>query len=213
MRAAHWRSGHSRVIATQVCLGILSFLLGSVGRTAAGEPPTKPVSLYDAIEAAVAAGRLEQTRMLGFGITRIAFREVVPECAILVGFDLGLGKFMDIDSVYAIRPVYRSAQGETSYGEYGLFTNKRVPGTTKRIKSEVTHTVRVRAQKGFAVGGLTIRSGLNINGLSVTFHRISGTSLDPRQAYTSEWVGDRTGGSEASLSSKGAPVVGVFGNQ
>jgi hypothetical protein len=43
--------------------------------------------------------------------------------------------------------------------------------------------------------------------------RIVGAALDPRQAYASEWVGDRTGGSESTVSGNGAPIIGVFGNE
>jgi hypothetical protein len=43
--------------------------------------------------------------------------------------------------------------------------------------------------------------------------RLSGGKLDPKQSYSSDWIGDRTGGHEESVSGDGAPVVGVFGNQ
>ena len=74
-------------------------------------------------------------------------------------------------------------------------------------------TERLRARSDYAVGGITLRSGLFINGLSLTFMRIDGKILDPRRAYTSEWVGDRTGGSENSLSVGDGVVVGVYGSQ
>jgi hypothetical protein len=73
--------------------------------------------------------------------------------------------------------------------------------------------VRVLAKPGYAVGGITLRTGLNIDGMSVTFMRISGRALDPNQSYVSEWLGGRTGGTQKSVSGDGAPVVGVFGNQ
>jgi hypothetical protein len=63
------------------------------------------------------------------------------------------------------------------------------------------------------VGGIHLRTGLIINGLAVTFMRINGRTLDSSQAYTSEWLGDRTGGSEEYLGGAGAPVVGVFGRE
>ena len=74
-------------------------------------------------------------------------------------------------------------------------------------------TVHIQARPGYAVGGLTVRSGLNINGLCVTFMKIDGNALDPNQSYVSDWVGDRTGGGEASVDGNGAPVIGVVGSQ
>ena len=43
--------------------------------------------------------------------------------------------------------------------------------------------------------------------------RINGTRLDPADSYTSIWLGDRTGGGEASVIGTGAPVVGVYGSK
>src|SRR5205085_1820871 len=70
----------------------------------------------------------------------------------------------------------------------------------------------LRARPGYAVGGLTVRSGLHIDGLSLTYMRINGGGLDPQRSYESDWVGNRTGGSEKTVSGNGAPIVGVFGN-
>ncbi|HMF14272.1 MAG TPA: hypothetical protein VKE94_18275, partial [Gemmataceae bacterium] len=97
-------------------------------------------------------------------------------------------------------------------GEHGLFKDKRGKGN-RVTKTKVTQTVRLRARAGYAVGSITVRSGLNINGLCVTYMRVDGTLLDPDRSYTSEWVGDRTGGSEATVSGGGDPIVGIFGNE
>ena len=82
------------------------------------------------------------------------------------------GKFFDIDSVYALRPLYLTADGEVSSEEHGLFRDRRTP--KKVFKTRVVRTVRVQARPGYAVGGITVRSGLNINGLSLTFMKING---------------------------------------
>jgi hypothetical protein len=132
--------------------------------------------------------------------------------AVLVGFDVGIGKFGDIETVYALRAVYLTAQGEISGQDHGLFYGQRK--VNKRIhKTRVLRRVRVVARPGYAVGGMTLRSGLNINGLSLTYMRVTGGWLDPAQSYTSEWVGDRTGGGEAQIDGIGAPVVGIHGSQ
>jgi hypothetical protein len=189
----------------------LLLLVGS-GTVAAADQKEEGNAIYTAAENAVSRRLVEKTRMIGFSIEKSRFSEMPPEGAVLVGFDLGIGRFMDIDSIYAIRAVYRSADGEASYTEHGLFKDRHATGK-RIIKSKVLRTERVRARPGYAIGGLTIRSGLNINGLSVTFMHINGTTLEPRQSYESDWIGDRTGGSEARISGDGAPVVGVFGNK
>jgi hypothetical protein len=197
----------SIVTALAVALLVVSAL-----PTRALEPGPAEGTIYDAAARAVAKGWTHKTKMLGFGIVKTEFTEVPRDGAVLVGFDLGIGKFMNIDVIYAVRAVYRAANGEISVGEHGLFRTK--DGSSKKeIKTKVTRTVRLRARPGYAVSGITVRSGLLINGLSATFMRIDGTSLDPQQSYESEWVGDRTGGSEHSVRGDGDPVIGIFGNK
>src|SRR5947209_3326545 len=58
-----------------------------------------------------------------------------------------------------------------------------------------------------------VRSRLKFTGRSVTSMWINGRKLDPQRSYTSAWIGDRTGGSEASISGNGTPIVGVFGSE
>jgi hypothetical protein len=180
--------------------------------SAADGPANKSGAIFTAARAAVDAGRVERSKPLGFNISKVPFTEMPADGALLVGFDVGVGKFLDIETVYALRPVYQTAFGETSGQEHGLFFGQRKVGR-RTYKSKVLRRVRVLARPGYAVGGVTLRTGLNINGLSLTFMRVSGRALDPRQSYTSEWVGDRTGGGEAYISGDGAPVVGVFGSQ
>lgn len=187
-------------------------LLQGGGSVQARDQKEDAKAIYAAAENAVSRRLVEKTRMLGFSIEKSIFSDMPPEGAVLIGFDLGVGKFMDIDSVYAIRAVYRTEDGEASYNEHGLFRDKHATGK-RIIKTKVVRTEKIRARPGYAVGAMTIRSGLNINGLCVMFMRITGTTLDPNQSYESDWIGDRTGGSEAKISGDGAPVVGVFGNK
>ncbi len=183
-------------------------LLLLIGSSAIGQPAD---SIFGAARSAVLQGRVDKSRVLGFHDERRMFTELPNQGGILIGFDFGIGKFFDIDNIYAIRPVYLTAWGEAYYNDYGPFADKREG--KKIIKTRVLRTERVRAQPGFAVGGITVRSGLNINGMAITFMRIRGQSLDTQQAYTSPWIGDRTGGGENSITGNGAAVVGVFGSQ
>src|SRR5262245_2704783 len=178
----------------------------SVTRAAEPEP------IFAAAQCAIRDGRIEKSRVLGFHHPKREFTELPAQGALLIGFDLGVGRFFDIETVYALRPVYRTAWGETTVRDHGLFRDRWMTGK-KVVKTKVVRTVSLRARPGYAVGSITLRSGLNINGLSLTYMRINGRTLDPERACTSAWVGDRTGGSEASMSGNGAPVVGLFGSE
>jgi hypothetical protein len=186
---------------------LLCLLLASPALGAADAEP-----VFAAARGAVREGRVDRTRALGFQASRRTFSELPPQGALLVGFDLGVGKFRNIETVYALRPVYQTALGEDVGDDHGLFRDRWL-AVNKTLKSKVVRTVRVVARPGYAVGAITLRSGLNINGLSLTFMRVDGRSLDPGQSYTSDWVGDRTGGREASVGGEGGPVIGVFGSE
>ena len=190
----------------------LALLLLLAGPCAADAPDDDAGPLLAFVKTAVANGQVEQSRVLGFNNPNKQFSETPDEGGVLIGFDLGLGKFFDIETVYALRAVYQTRHGDLRLQEHGLFRDKRL-ASGKMMKTRVLRTVHVQARPGYAVGGVTVRSGLNINGLSVTFMKIDGQTLDPLRTYTSDWVGDRTGGGEASIDGNGAPVVGVFGSQ
>jgi hypothetical protein len=187
-------------------------LLAGFGSAAADDPPPAPPAILVAARAAVRESRIDRGRPLGFNLGARTFTELPAEGALLVGFDCGLGRFFNIENVYALRPIYQTREGKLYFHQHGIFADRRGPGG--RIhKTRVLRTVSVLARPGYAVGALTVRSGLNINGLAVTFMRITGETLDPEQSYTSAWIGDRTGGSEASVSANGAPVIGVHGRE
>jgi hypothetical protein len=171
-----------------------------------------PDPIFAATRAAIAERLIVGSQVLGFHLRDKAFTELPSEGALLIGFDCGVGKFFDIKTVYALRPLYRTARGKTYVRDHGLFADQQL-GAKKVLKSKVLETVRILARPGYAVSGITIRAGLNINGLSVTFSRINGKTLDPGKSYESPWVGDRTGGTERSLDGNGAAVVGVFGSE
>ena len=205
------RDPHGQQRYTAVIL-VAATLLAFTGRAAADEADDAARPLLAAAKEAVADGRLTQSKVLGFNLGKVAFSESPEDGGVLIGFDLGLGKFLDIENIYALRAVYLTRSGEVTTKEHGLFHDK-VQAKNKVVKTKVLRTVHLRASPGYAVGGVTLRSGLNINGLSVTFMRIHDRRLDTNHSYESDWVGDRTGGGEAYLGGDGAPVVGICGGQ
>jgi hypothetical protein len=189
-----------------VVAAVLAFQMLSVKWLSAADTP----DLYDTLNTAIQDNRLFKTKAAGNG-GKTAFLDVFQKSGVLIGFDLGLGKFGKAEMIYAFRPLYLTAEGVRTGTEHGLFT----PGTKngKPIRSSVQRTVTIRAKQGYAVGGLTIRAGTAINGLEVRFVRLDGARLNPRDDYVSDWVGDRNGGSEIILDSKGMPVVGIHGKE
>ena len=144
--------------------------------------------------------KVEQVRL--DGDTRIVperagepFRDEAPRDALLVGLEIGFTKIGARDVLNAVRPIYRSASGE-SLGKFH--------GPT--LKSAVA----VKAKDGYAVGGVTVKSGLWVESLKIRFMRIAGARLDPADSYESEWIG-ASGGSETALAGDGAALVGVIG--
>lgn len=172
----------------------------ATGTATAAVLEDEPSALLAAVKNAVARGQVERTRMLGFGVEGQLFEEAPPEGAVLVGFEVGLGQLTpDLEGICALRPIYRTGAGEVTSAGFGS-------------QDTVARRVTLKARPGYAVGGVTLRTGLYLNGLSLTFLWIEGDSLDPQQSYSSDWVGDRSGGREATIGGS-APVVGVFGNQ
>jgi hypothetical protein len=138
----------------------------------------------------------KQTPILGAGGSA-TFKDEAPPGGQLVGFEVGLGGFMDIELVKAIQPLYRTPQGESAGRKFGIEWHKRVT---------------VKAKPGYAVGALNVKAGLLVNGFSVTFMRVKGAALDPMDSYTSPWIGDLTGGNGPTLlTGNGVPIVGIIG--
>jgi hypothetical protein len=70
----------------------------------------------------------------------------------------------------------------------------------------------VMARPGYAVGGLNLRAGLIVDAFQLVFMRVEGGKLNPADTYTSDWLGDPSGGGGAStVSGNGRPIVGLRG--
>jgi hypothetical protein len=123
-----------------------------------------------------------------------AAEERAPGDGLLVGFELSLGKFVDRDVIRSLRPIYRTAEGKEVKGkQYGTPEGK---------------VLRTRARAGYSVGGVQVRTGLLIDGLSVIYMKVDGDRLDRDDTYQSAWVGNNFGGSPSTLAGDGTAVVG-----
>lgn len=164
-----------------------------------------PPDVHSAATSAVADGRVAKSKLVGFSFARDSFEEVNARGGVLVGFDVGVRKSFDRETVTAYRPIYRTASGSESKGEaFGSFVVER---------DGLERVVKLRARPGYAVSGARLRTGLEIDAFSLTYCKLGGDRLDPKWAYQSEWVGNVKGGSPGAIDGGAMPAVGVFGNR
>jgi predicted Zn finger-like uncharacterized protein len=131
--------------------------------------------------------------------SRKPFRDVPKEGWILIGFEVGLGKFFDSDIIDYLRPIWLTPGGEKLGEAYG-----KPPANVTILK----------AKPGYAVGGIVARGGGGLDGFSVTFMRIDKKSLKKGDAYTSAWFGckgEAKPGPGEMLGGDGSLVVGLQG--
>jgi hypothetical protein len=69
----------------------------------------------------------------------------------------------------------------------------------------------ILAKPGYAVAGIVGKRSTRVDGFKVIFMRVAGPLLDPRDSYTSKWIGGTVPGEEVTLGGDGAYVVGIFG--
>jgi hypothetical protein len=189
-----------------------TFCLSCGGASAADDAAKDAAPILSAARIAAAKNRVESTPQLGRSDKTNLFKDLPGDGAVLVGFEIGVGPFFNDEGVYALRPIYLTTEGEVNTETFGLFNDKRLPDK-RVIRTRVKRTLRVVAKPGYAVGGVTLRTGLNIDGMSITFMRINGRTLDPQRSYESEWIGGRGGSAEKLISGDGAPIIGIYGNQ
>lgn len=149
--------------------------------------------LFAKAQNAVKNNKLKNLGPVGFGIGK-QWSDVPEQGGVLVGLDVGLHPRDGY--VVAVRGVYATQRGEIRGELIGLPTPLVVP---------------IKAKPGYAVGAMSIRGGLNVDGLVVTFMQIQGDRLNPAQKYMGENIGGR-GGNQDELSDSGEPIIGLQGH-
>ncbi|MCE9563837.1 MAG: serine protease [Planctomycetes bacterium] len=122
-------------------------------------------------------------------------RDLAPEGGLLVGVEVALGKFGPNDTIAAVRPIFRVGDKETQGEQYGT-NNARI--------------VKVVAKPGYAVGSMTVKTGLGMDGLSLTFMKVLDGKLDPKDSYESDWLGGKGGGGPVRMGGDGTQVIGLL---
>ena len=126
-----------------------------------------------------------------------SFQDFSTDGGLLVGFDLATGKYgagYRFTSITALTPVYLTGKG---------FVRGRTCGEGEGKASIV-------AKDGYAVGKIAILIDGRLQGMRITFMRIRGHALNPKDAYESEYVGGQERPDLPTLGNA-KPIVGIMG--
>src|SRR5262245_44264475 len=191
---------------------VAAVLFGAPGTRAAGDDPFVPYEpAATAARAAVASGQVVRPRVpqvTGNGVR--AFTDLPSEGAVLIGFELSVSPSEDGEVATGIRPQFMTQHGVTTGRLRGQAPT--VPKPVRGPRPPAGRTVTLKAARGFAVAGLTVRADTAVRRLTVRFARLAGRDVDPAQSYSTEWAGG-PGGQEVTMDGLGAPAVGVFGTE
>jgi hypothetical protein len=148
------------------------------------------------VQTAVQENRFTDVDVRGFTLGMDRYRDVAEEGGVLIGFQFGMGKFVNNDIIKSIRPIFRTRDGE-KFGKW----HGAVPARPKTVK----------ARDGYVVSGLSVRTALALDAMTVRFARLGKEGLDLTDTYESETIGG-PGGRPATIGGKGALFVGVTGH-
>jgi hypothetical protein len=150
--------------------------------------------VHEFAQAAVQENRVADVDIRGFKIGN-KYRDVSNEGGILIGLQVGLEKLGG--KVSALRPIFLTKKGE----QFGKWQGKAP-----------ANPITVKAKEGYVVSSMLIRTGVAIDGFTVTFAKLGANSLDVNDTYTSDAVGaGRERRKPASIGGKGALFVGITG--
>lgn len=170
------------------------------------DPIEKPVQVGPGILPPETLARLQNavqnknyapTTMVGFP-HHAPFEDVAPQGGLLIGFEVGTGKFIQNEVIHSLRPIFWTEKGE-------------VVGQTHGKVGE--RTLTVKAKSGYAVAAVTLKTRLLIDGITITFMRLDKKLLDPDDSYQSESIGSFDGsfGTGQTIGGSGALVIGICG--
>jgi serine/threonine protein kinase len=168
---------------------------GRPGPPPARKQPAGPVDtgpLFDLIEDAAQGEKWSKTALLGGGSDE--FYDIPKPGALLIGFEVGIGQWGGRDTIHSVQPLFQFRKGQ-----------RRGPTWGKKTEKVVT----LSAKPGYALGQVTLRVGLFIDAIKVTYMAIDGQKLNPADSYDSDWIGGQGGGMRSI--GDGTPVIGIYG--
>jgi predicted Zn finger-like uncharacterized protein len=152
--------------------------------------------VYAFVEEAVKDKRLADVDVRGFTLSKDTYRDVSDK-GVLIGFRVGFGKFAANDIVKSFQPIYQTKSGK----KYGKWIGPVPPAVG----------ATVQAKHGYVVSGLSVRSALSIDAITITFAKLGKDGLDMTDTYESKPIGGN-GGRPAMIGGNGQLFVGVTGH-
>jgi S1-C subfamily serine protease len=156
-----------------------------------------PADVFPFIQSAIHQERVTPVDIKGFTLGNAPYRDCPEAGGILIGFQVGLGKFIERPIVNAVRPIYITKKGEEMGSWYGPVPDE---------------PITVKAKDGYVVGGLFLRSGLGLDGFSVKFFKREGGKILSKENYESEWVGGQGGHNLHTIGGQGCLFIGICGH-
>ena len=140
-----------------------------------------------------------QGTSLGGSRMGTAFTATTPDSTVLVGFAVTFKKWGNNDCVESIQPLYRSLDGSKS-------TKGTVYGNAKG------ESAMLAAPKGYAVSGLTGRSGAVVDGFELEYMKVNADgTLDKSDIKKSDWIGNNEPFQRTTIQGNGKAVSEVKG--
>jgi Trypsin-like peptidase domain len=164
--------------------------------SASSAPSADPKKIFDWLSRVVHANQQQPTKEIGTQRNKDEFKVIPPQGGLLIGFDVNA----DADKIVGLRPIFLTSGGQTTGRWCGV----------SKTSTKAKHVV---AKKGYAVGGVKIKAGLWLDGMSLEFMEIAADGLRSGNSYESAWLGRPSAVREGvQLSGKGLPVVGIQGH-
>lgn len=155
-----------------------------------------PGDKFEYLKQAVAENHLLEADCGGFKLHRDTYRDVPEAGGLLIGFQVGFGKFVNNTTIDAFRPIYLTKDGEVMGKWYGAAPAR--PTTYK-------------AKSGYVVASINLNAGLAIDGFSMDFAKLDKDHLDMNEHYASPWIGGQ-GGNRTTLGGQGHFYAGIYGH-
>lgn len=113
------------------------------------------------------------------------FAEEQPD-GMLIGMEIALGDFLGNQIIYGVRPIF-------------LMNEAEKPGQWRGGKLVNRQVRRIVAKPGYALGAISLKTGLGIDAVNLTFMRVADGKLIPADQYSSGQIGGDGGGGWTKL--------------
>lgn len=153
-----------------------------------------PGDVFDFLRRAGSENRFAEVDMQGFKIGK-DYREFVNDGGVLIGLQVGYGRFGTNPTINAVRAIYTTRNGEAMGNWHGPVPH--VPTTLK-------------AKPGYVVAAISIRSALAIDAIALHYAKFENGRLNLKDNDTTDWTGG-PGGRQATIGGQGYIFTGIVG--